>query len=337
VHANPAAIELLSMDPTRARGHHMFAAIPSEDTCSALELVLRGGEGRTTPVEREIELPQPSGVTLRVQVRVVPLRKQGAVDDAPEGALAVVHDVTEQRIAERARVDFFTNASHELKTPVTAIQGIVETLLDDQNMPGDVRDRFLRKATRQAARLGTLVTDLIGLARIESSPGTIHREQVGLAALIADCIAQCTPAAEAAELDIVFLVAGGEEVCILADEESLRQAITNLVVNAISHGASGGEVRITLLDAGVLSSDPRSGRIEIVVADDGPGIDPEHQPRIFERFYRVDAARSRERGGTGLGLSIVKHVALAHGGDVAVTSEPGAGATFTFALPRHSE
>jgi two-component system phosphate regulon sensor histidine kinase PhoR len=336
VHANHAAIELLAMDPARSIGHHMFAAVPNEQVCAALEPVMRGAAAWDEPLVREVAIVAGAGsggAQGIATVLVTPLRERtpsGGVSSAgpdrgPEGAIAVVRDITDVRRAEAARADFVTNVSHELKTPVTAIRGIVETLLaDDAAMPVDTRRRFLQKAARQSERLGTLVTDVIALSRIESDPHEQDADPVDLVLVASECAAACADAAEAAGVDVV-VEAGSAVARVAGDEEALRQAVSNLVINAVTHSHPGTHVSVRVVQ--------EDAWLVVEVADTGPGIAAEHQPRIFERFYRADPARSRERGGSGLGLSIVKHVALAHGGDVAVHSELGAGSCFRLRLP----
>jgi two-component system phosphate regulon sensor histidine kinase PhoR len=323
VHANPAAIDLLDMDRDACLGSHMFIAVPHPAACEVIEDVMRG-ESRLV---RELVVERPEGELVLV-VAGRPLRKAGVEDGDPEGAIVVVRDVTDLRRLERARQDFFGNVSHELKTPVTAIRGAIETIVDDPEMPDDVRLRFLDGARRHAMRLSALVTDLLALARLEGDPRELQRSAVD----VADVVGEVLAAAEAGagrrgivfELEIAS-VEGAPTFSIDADEEAVRQAISNLVDNAVAHSDDDSAVRVRLLQQG--------GMVEIAVEDTGAGIPAESLERVFERFYRVDAARSRARGGTGIGLSIVKHVAQAHGGSASVASQPGVGSTFWLRLP----
>lgn len=324
VHANPAAVTLLGLDPS-CMGSHMFVAIPHRGACDVIEDVMRGGEGGRVVREVVIERPEGDAVLL---VTVRPLRKAGAEDAEPEGAIAVVRDVTELRRLERSRQDFFGNVSHELKTPITAIRGAIETILDDPAMPDDVRARFLGGARRHAVRLGSLVTDLLALARLESGPRALQRGDVDLGALVGEVLAAAEGMAgqRGVVLELgIDSVEGAPRFSVAGDEEALRQAITNLVDNAVAHSDDGDAVRVALAR--------ERDQVRIEVQDQGSGIPPDAIDRVFERFYRVDADRSRARGGTGIGLSIVKHVAQAHGGSVAVTSELGSGSTFVLQLP----
>lgn len=323
VHANPAAVDMLGLDPANSLGSHMFVAVPHPAACDVLEDVMRG-EGKLV---RELLLERPEGDTVLV-VAARPLRKAGLEDGEPEGAIAVVRDVTELRRLERSRQDFFGNVSHELKTPVTAIRGAIETILDDPEMDDETRVRFLDGARRHAARLGSLVADLLSLARLEAGPRELQRTEVDLASLGAEVLAAADSVA--AQRDVLLeleiaTVAGAPGFTVLGDEEALRQALANLVDNAIAHSSNGASVRV------VLGSDGTHVRADVV--DEGAGIPHDALERIFERFYRVDAARSRARGGTGIGLSIVKHVAQSHGGSISVASTPGRGSTFSLLLP----
>lgn len=323
LHANPAAVDLLGLDPTATIGSHMFVAVPHPAACDLIEDVMRG-EGKLV---RELVIEHPEGDMVLV-IAARPLRKAGVEDGEPEGAIAVVRDVTELRRLERTRRDFFGNVSHELKTPVTAIRGAIETILDDPEMDAEVQQRFLDGARRHAVRLGALVNDLLALARLEEGPRALQRSEVDLSTLVGEILAAADAAAGRHEITLEVEIAstdGAPQFTVEGDEEALRQALSNLVDNAIAHSDDGASVRVALERVGDI--------VDVRVIDQGAGIPEEAQERIFERFYRVDAARSRARGGTGIGLSIVKHVAQAHGGSVSVASDMGRGSTFTLRLP----
>ncbi|MCW2973040.1 MAG: signal transduction histidine kinase [Thermoleophilia bacterium] len=330
LHANPTAIDLLGLDADAALGSHLFVAVPHPDLCDALEEVMRGVEQRDARVTRELVVPGIDGERILV-AQVTPLRgaprAQADADVAAEGAVAVVRDVTELRRLEVARQEFFGNVSHELKTPITAIRGSLETIVDDPGMPDEVRSRFLDGAVRHSVRLNTLVNDLLALARLEDDPGALRRAPLDLAGLAGEIVQASEGAAARRAVSVGLTVVGGGPGAFVigADEEAMRQAISNLVSNAIAYSEAGDAVDVRLERRGQL--------IEVEVRDEGSGIPPEAIERVFERFYRVDAARSRELGGTGIGLSIVKHVAQAHGGTVEVTSELGVGSWFQLRIP----
>lgn len=259
--------------------------------------------------------------TLLISVSPLPVG-QGRARQA--GAVVVLHDVTELRRLERSRRDLVANVSHELRTPVAAILGFAETLAAGEAEGEDAR-RFLQLMRREAERVARLVEDLLRLARLESPEFTVRRQPLD-AGELARAVAERFAPEAARRGQRLELEVPDAPVRLDADPELLQQALANLVDNAVSYTQDGGWIRIEVVD--------RGDEVEIRVRDDGPGIAPEHQPRLFERFYRIDDARGRRRGGTGLGLAIVKHVALAHGGAVGVESRPGAGALFWIRLPR---
>jgi two-component system phosphate regulon sensor histidine kinase PhoR len=246
------------------------------------------------------------------------------------GAVLVLNDVSELRRLEAIRRDFVANVSHELKTPLTAIRGLVETILDDPEMPVDVRQRFLERIEEQTQRLSTLVTDLLTLSRLESESSRREREVVDFRGVVDSSVRRLRGVAEGKgiHLETAF---DGDALWVLGDEEQLRQMVDNLVDNAVKYTPEGGRVAVRLRAA----TEEGTGQTECLleVDDTGIGIEPRHQERIFERFYRVDKARSRELGGTGLGLSIVKHIAKDTGGSVSLESRPGLGSTFRVRLP----
>ena len=231
----------------------------------------------------------------------------------------VLHDVTALRRLEQVRRDFVANVSHELKTPL-----MVETMLDDPDMEIETGRRFLRRIADQAVRLSTLVTDLLTLARIESTQAGPEPRALDLADPLRECVTRIQPLCQ--QKDVRLAVELPQEPMPLhADEEDLRQIFGNLLDNAVKYTPAGGHV--------TLRAEPEGGEARVRITDTGLGIEPRDQERIFERFYRVDKARSRELGGTGLGLAIVKHLVLTAGGRVAVESTPGRGSCFSVHLP----
>lgn len=240
------------------------------------------------------------------------------------GAVAVLHDVTEIARTEQMRRDFIANVSHELRTPLTSISGYVETLLESNyDLPGPARE-FLGIILKNATRMSRLTEDLLALASVESGDYKVHARPVAASALVRDAIHAF--AGMVKDQEVTLEEGETTDSPAMADEDALTQVFGNLIENAVKYGKNGNRVLVGARD--------RDGYVEFFVRDFGPGIASEHLPRIFERFYRVDKARSRESGGTGLGLAIAKHIVLAHGGTIRVESELGAGATFSFTLPR---
>jgi two-component system phosphate regulon sensor histidine kinase PhoR len=272
----------------------------------------------------EAHLPTPQKEQV-IQLIATPLRAGGGT---VEGAILVLHDVSELRKLESIRRDFIANVSHELKTPLAAIRGLVETLIDDPDMDDETHHRFVSKIRDQAERLSNLVVDLLTISRLESDGGGVQLGNVDLREPVAESYRSLAAVAESKGIEISANVPD-EPVTIRGDAESLRELVDNLIGNAIKYTPrGGGRVAIRLEVEGT--------NAVLEVEDNGIGIEPEHQGRIFERFYRVDKARSRQLGGTGLGLSIVKHVALAHGGNVSLRSRPGDGSTFRVQIPLRS-
>ncbi len=265
----------------------------------------------------------PDADSRKFELTASPLLAAADDGERVEGAVAVMHDISELERLEGLRRDFVSNVSHELKTPLTAIHGYVETLLEPGPMNRKTRRRFLRKIRKQSARLGALVSDLLTLSRIESSGGAPHNV-VDLRSQVDEVLGLLRPTGEARGLRLLA-DCPDRTVHVRGEEEALRQALSNLVDNALKYSADGGRIVVRL--------QADDGRAVVEVEDEGPGIAAEHLDRIFERFYRVDRARSRELGGTGLGLSIVKNVAQRHGGGVEVESERGRGSVFRFWLP----
>jgi two-component system phosphate regulon sensor histidine kinase PhoR len=239
------------------------------------------------------------------------------------GALAVLHDVTRIEAAERTRRDFIANVSHELRTPLTSIQGYVETLMDDPAPDGDTAREFLHIIQRSARRMNRLTEDLLTLAGVESPDYKLFRQAISASALVDDAVASMGGMVSDAGLRLELDGAPDEKV--MADPDAMNQVFGNLMENALKYAGAGGRLSI---GARLIEN-----AVEFWVRDYGPGIASEHLGRIFERFYRVDKARSRESGGTGLGLAIVLHIVQAHGGMVRAESELGSGAAFFFTLP----
>jgi signal transduction histidine kinase len=240
--------------------------------------------------------------------------------------LLVLEDRTELRRLESLRTDFVANVSHELRTPITSIRGYAETLAESFELPADAA-RFARTISRSSARLGAIIDDLLLLSSLEdpNSRAQLPPVPVRIAGIVAEAIEQVTPAAR--EKRIAMEVAVDPRLWVAGNAGLLAHAVANLVSNAVKYGPADSRVRV--------EARPDGGIAEISVADRGPGIPEVHQARLFERFFRVDRARSRDSGGTGLGLAIVKHVAQVHGGTVSVESRTDSehGTTFRIRLP----
>ena len=281
------------------------------------ELILRV-EAEQQVLDYEIKLPDLNERWLQVNAAVI-TNAAGERD----GTILVFRDLTRLKQLERTREEFVANVSHELRTPLSLIKGYVETLLDGARDNPEVAERFLKIIDRNAQRLDLLIQDLLTISALESGRIKLDVQPVNLGALVGKVFTDLHSKAENKNVELINEL---PELTVNADANRLDQVFANLVDNAIKYGRANGSVRVgakTLED----------GTLEVFVRDDGPGIPAESLDRVFERFYRVDKARSRDQGGTGLGLSIVKHIVQAHRGEVRVESGPGTGATFFFTLP----
>ena len=239
------------------------------------------------------------------------------------GVIAVLHDVTRIEAAERSRRDFIANVSHELRTPLTSIQGYVETILDGPHPNPATTNEFLQVILKNATRMNRLTEDLLALASIESPDHKLALQPARASDIVRDAIESLRGLVVDSGVELEF--AGAPDAVVMVDVDAMNQVFGNLIENAVKYGRSGKRVSV---GARALENE-----IEFFVQDFGAGIASEHIDRIFERFYRVDKARSREAGGTGLGLAIVKHFVQAHGGRIRAESELGIGTTFLFTLP----
>jgi two-component system sensor histidine kinase SenX3 len=291
------------------RGDHMMAA----ELLAMARRVRRDGEIRESEIEVAAQKFGQESTTFAV--RVAPLGTHGQV-------LVLAEDQTERRRVEAVRRDFVANVSHELKTPVGALSLLAETVQDAADDPEAVR-RFSGRMQHEAARLTYLVQDLITLSRIQGGEAIPTPGAVPVDEAVHEAIDRCNT--RAAAKDITLVAGGTEGLRIWGDDELLVTALRNLIDNAVAYSPEHTRV--------VVSARPAGDSVELSISDQGIGIPESAQERIFERFFRVDAARSRATGGTGLGLAIVKHVAVAHGGEVTVWSKEGSGSTFTLRLP----
>jgi len=266
----------------------------------------------------ELELPGFDNRCLQVNAASILDRNGGQ-----EGTILVFHDLTRLKQLENTRKEFVANVSHELRTPLSMVKGYVETLLNGAKDDPAVATRFLQTIEKHADRLTYLIEDLLTISRLESGQIVMNVQTVELHAVAAEVVNDLS--ARAADKKVTLENQVPDALMVKADAERLQQVLFNLVDNAIKYGRAEGSVGIGARPAG-------EQMVEVSVRDNGPGIPPESIDRVFERFYRVDKARSREQGGTGLGLAIVKHIVQSHGGEVWVKSEAGRGMTFFFTL-----
>ena len=297
------------------RGLTVIEAFRSAELQALVDQATREGEVRSF----ELEVSGPNARLLEVNAAALRDRARGH-----QGILFIFHDLTRIKHLENARREFVANVSHELRTPISLIKGYVETLLDGAKNDPEIASRFLEKIARHTDRLTFLIEDLLTISRLESGGVTLNLDEVDLSSLAERAIEDHQ--ASAVRNDTRFDNQIPPGLIVSADPERLQQVFSNLFDNALKYGRKGG---IVIARANALPDH----RIEVQVEDNGPGIPPESLGRLFERFFRVDRARSREQGGTGLGLAIVKHIVQSHGGEVSVESEIGKGSRFSFTLP----
>jgi len=311
---NPTAENIFNISQKNAQGRIFLETFPNNDIAEIIALVLKKGE----LVSKELTLIWPVQKTF--QVNASPIFESKVTS----GCLLVIHDITEIRRLETMRRDFVANVSHELKTPLTSIKGFVETLLEGALEDKENSVHFLKIINTHADRLNTLINDLLDLSHIESKEIVLKKEKFVIAKLLDEVMPGFKSQAKKKAVEIRNELPPTLE--IVADRSKIEQVFTNLVNNAIKYNKENGSVSIY--------SEQLGDKIKIVVEDSGSGIPAKDIPRIFERFYRVDKARSRELGGTGLGLSIVKHIIELHSGSVGVQSTEGLGSKFWFAIPQ---
>jgi two-component system phosphate regulon sensor histidine kinase PhoR len=320
--ANASANQLFGLDATSV-GRLVPELIRSPQVQDAVEATLRLSS--PTAYQGELTLPSRDGLA-RSPSRSLSVRGNPLPGHPSPGAVLVFHDVTELRRLERMRQDFVANASHELKTPLASIKAYTETLLDWALHDETVNVRFLEQIDEQVERLNQLILDLLSLARLDSGQEVFDHQPLSIIPVLASCVEAHRGRASAKNLALHFDPSRlDEETLILADEEAIRQIADNLIDNAIKYTPAEGSVRVSCFI--------QDGSLVMEVADTGIGIPRDDLPRIFERFYRVDKARSRELGGTGLGLSIVKHLVQSLGGQIEVSSRLGTGSNFTVRFP----
>jgi two-component system phosphate regulon sensor histidine kinase PhoR len=312
IHVNGAAVRMLGVKQDEIIEKLLWEAFRIGELIQAADRVLGGEEFVQTQFRRD---------ELSVELTAVPLKD---TSDNISGAIVVLNDVTEIRRFETMRNDFVANASHELKTPISAIRGLIETVIDDADMSQEDRDRFADRIKRQTIRLGSIVGDLLTLSEFDSPLSEFEMHLIDMVEVVNGETANSVQIAR--DKDIVFQSVGmAKSVVVNGDEKALMQLVGNLIDNALKYTSVSGQVKVEL--------EADESWAYFSVADTGIGIPEDEQSRVFERFYRVDKARSTELGGTGLGLSIVRDIALAHGGDVSVTSSLGSGSVFRVKLP----
>ena len=317
LYCNQAFEQILELPQGSSQGKKLVEALRQAELVSAVRQVLPGGDEITGEVEVGTVRRRSFSVT------AAPVRAA-----ATSSAVLVLHDITELRRLERVRRDFVANVSHEFKTPLTAIQGFAETLLAGALDDKANRTRFMEIIREQAQRLTRLTDDLLKLSRIEAGKLDLESHPVSVAALVNGCVESARLKAESRGLQITVDLPD-DIPCIRGDAVQLGEVLQNLVDNALQYTPPGGQIDVTAYCNG--------HEVIFTVADTGIGIPESDLERIFERFYRVDAARSREAGGTGLGLSIARHIVDAHGGRIWVESAIGQGSRFRFSIDSTAE
>lgn len=312
---NSAAREIFDISKQDAQGRLFLEAVRNNDISEIIRMVLKEG----SPVSRELTMVVP--VQKIFKINASPILENNRVS----GCVLVVHDITQTRRLEKVRSDFVANVSHELKTPLTSIKGFVETLLSGALEDKKDSREFLRIIQEQANRLDALSNDLLDLASLEDKGITLNREKVNLKELADNVLVVFEGELKKKEIEVRNELA--ENLLVGADKNKIEQVFTNLIDNAVKFNRQKGSIRI-------YAQDVSGDKIKVTINDSGCGIPAQDIPRVFERFYRVDKARSRALGGSGLGLSIVKHIIELHSGTVGLESAEGLGSEFSFTLPK---
>jgi two-component system phosphate regulon sensor histidine kinase PhoR len=319
IRINRAAARLFNLDPSKITGQSFTGLIRNRELQALTTLVLEGGE----TVQEEVTVFD--GIKEKqMRTRVAPLLD---ATDNSIGVLIVMNDMSRIHRLENLRREFVANVSHELKTPITSIKGYVETLLDGALDDKEDALAFLRVISKQGDRLNSIIDDLLTLSRIEQQDELVPLTTCYILPILESATQACSLYASEKQMQFDINCPANLEASI--SDALLEQAVINLLTNAITYSPPGSPI---VVQAKEIVSERNEREITIQVQDKGIGIEPDHQKRIFERFYRCDKARSREGGGTGLGLAIVKHIAQSHGGNVEVESTPGKGSTFTIRL-----
>lgn len=324
LHINEAAAQLLNLDVSESTGKTVWQELRQNEIIQALDQAIK----TQTVVKTQIVLR--SAGSNNNEESIVDIYAAALIDDAgqPIGAVVVLHDISELKSLERIRTDFVANASHELKTPITAIRGLSESVIEDKDIDSETLMQFVNRIHSQSIRLSQLVGDLMALSRLEVDLEKKQFSVINMNLLIKNSVKSAEVAIEQKnqKLKVNF---GEEPIYVNGDRQNLSQLIDNLIDNAIKYTPENGQVSVSL-------SVENSGSYKTMlleISDTGIGISPQFQQRVFERFYRVDKARSRSLGGTGLGLSIVKNIAEKHSGNIQLSSQPGRGSTFSYRMP----
>ncbi len=314
VSINPTIEKIFGVAKQDTEGRLFLESIRNSDIADIINAVLKNGDFTS----QEISLVWP--VQKILHINVAPIFEKGTAS----GCLTVIHDITAIRRLETMRKDFIANVSHELKTPLTSIKGFVETLLEGALEDKENNRHFLQIIQDHINRLDRLTKDLLDLSCLESQQAKLEKEKINVKLLTDEILTRFKPQAEKKFIGPENTLPA--DLFITADKDKISQVLTNLIDNAIKFNREKGFVKIY--------SQNLNDKIKIIIEDSGPGIPSKDMPRLFERFYRVDKARSRELGGTGLGLSIVKHIVDLHGGTAGVESIEGLGSKFFFILPK---
>ncbi len=317
LHINESAAKLLQVNEKESIGKPLWQEVRNREILNALDQAI----STQSVIKAQMRLNRESD-QLVVDIYAASLSND---DGEPIGAVLVLHDITELKNLERIRTDFVANASHELKTPITAIRGLTETILEDDKVDRETMMQFIGRVHAQSLRLSQLVGDLMTISRLESSHNQEDFTRINFADLARQAVRAGQVVAEdkGQDLDVEL---PEKEVMVMGDRQNLSQLLDNLIDNAIKYTTDSGTITVRVFQ--------EDGFAVLQVSDTGIGISPQFQQRVFERFYRVDKARSQSLGGTGLGLSIVKNIAEKHGGSVSVKSQLGMGSTFTIRLPQ---
>lgn len=312
---NQAACDMFGARADQALNRHILEIVRNRDLADSLAIASAGSDDI-----RETTAQSPRALSLRIHAAPI----SGASGSGAAGAVAVLQDVTDLRRLELVRQDFVSNVSHELRTPVTSIKGFADTLLDGAMEDGETLRRFLELIDREADRLAHIISDLLDLSRLECTNASMPLSPVMISDAAQRALEAVQSKAEGKSIQVLLQIPA-ELPAVQGDEPLIVQVLVNLLENAVKYTPDGGSI--------VVSASCVGATVRVDVSDTGVGIPVEHLPRIFERFYRVDRARSRQLGGTGLGLSIVKHIVERHGGEAWASSVPGRGSTFSFTVP----